>query len=100
MNFGDLKLESNDEKFLNKQVNFMNQEKNLMNQEKNLMNQEKNLMNQEKQTVEININDLNFIIGLLSILSKRSAFIIDEYEVVGKLYKNFVMLKNKKQINN
>ncbi len=93
MNFGDLKLESNDEKFLNKQVNFMNQEK-------NLMNQEKNLMNQEKQTVEININDLNFIIGLLSILSKRSAFIIDEYEVVGKLYKNFVMLKNKKQINN
>jgi|DEB0MinimDraft_6_1074348.scaffolds.fasta_scaffold15460_2 hypothetical protein len=86
MNFSDLKLESNDEKLLNKQLN--------------LMNQEKNLMNQEKQTVEININDLNFIIGLLSILSKRSAFIIDEYEVVGKLYKNLVMLKNKKQINN
>jgi hypothetical protein len=80
MNFGDLKLESNDEK--------------------NFMDQEKNLMNQEKQTVEININDLNFIIGLLSILSKRSAFILDEYEVVGKLYKNLVMLKNKKQINN
>lgn len=86
MNFGDLKLESNDEKIINKQLN--------------LMNQEKNLMNQEKQTVEININDLNFIIGLLSILSKRSVFILDEYEVVGKLYKNLVMLKNKKQINN
>lgn len=86
MNFGDLKLESNDEKLLNKQLNFMNQEK--------------NLMNQEKQTVEININDLNFIIGLLSILSKRSAFILDEYEAVGKLYKNLIMLKNKKQINN
>lgn len=93
MNFGDLKLESNDEKLLNKQLNFMNQEK-------NFMNQENNLMNQEKQTVEININDLNFIIGLLSILSKRSAFILDEYEAVGKLYKNLIMLKNKKQINN
>lgn len=82
-------LEDNIKKNLN--LNDINYD-NTLTEETQIMNYSGNGQNVEK-TVNISVKDYALIIKLIITLSQRGVFTLDEYSIIGDLYKNLKNIK-------
>lgn len=83
-------LEDNIKKNLN--LNDINSNNIEITEQTQIMNYSINSENVEK-TVNISVKDYALIIKLIITLSQRGAFTLDEYSVVGDLYRNLKNIK-------
>lgn len=82
-------LEDNIKKNLNlNDINYNN----TLTEETQIMNYSGNGQNVEK-TVNISVKDYALIIKLIITLSQRGVFTLDEYSIIGDLYKNLKNIK-------
>lgn len=82
-------LEDNIKKNLNlNDINYNN----TLTEETQIMNYSENSQNIEK-TVNISVKDYALILKLIINLSQRGVFTLDEYCIIGNLYKNLKNIK-------